>query len=84
MHAALQSPRLSGVALLRYRVSLVRFQDNPKFKEALKTRSPKKRLAIVLDLCKSAKECNGGFEAAEEPAADGENKVGSLAVSLAL
>jgi DNA-directed RNA polymerase II subunit RPB1 len=36
--------------------------DNRRYADTQKLRQPKKRLNAVLEICRSAKECGGGYE----------------------
>lgn len=38
------------------------FQEDPKFKQALRIKNPKNRLKKILDACKNKTKCEGGDE----------------------
>lgn len=38
------------------------FQEDPKFKQALRIKNPKNRLRKILDACKNKTKCEGGDE----------------------
>lgn len=51
------------------------FQDDTRFKQALKIRNPKNRLKRIYDACKSKKRCAGGDDIDVQKEQDGDEPV---------